>query len=271
MRRFFTAASLMFASILPISSSAEEDKDRIIPIGREASSLDIISRSRRNQEIKFRNTSPEKFEASLRKVGAALQVRGRAARFNPQYNRGLSSRQQSGAKQLVSGLNRALKDGTIKKISRSGSDWVLYDGSRQGLELRRPNREIRNPNLRGIPEGVTPNEVYSLDLDQAIEKEILAGSIIANDFEDSIKHAGGGKAKVKWKWKWWGFRVRFTHKAAYYLCHWTSWVLNQLPLPGWIEWIIKAVACSFHALDFDKDGLTLNITWFGAFWFSDGF
>lgn len=75
-----------------------------------------------------------------------------------------------------------------------------------------------------------------------------------------------------WSWStnysWWGVKVYLNHNFLYYLCSYSSWMLNSSGLPGWIKTVLGWIACGPHSFDGGYDGATVYITWAGVFWYS---
>ena len=237
-------------------ASSRVSSSEISSVRRVVSGLDTLARAVPRSELRLRGEEKAKLEASLSHLERSLQFRGKFY-VASELTRQLNVDQRKAVSNLINGLNQALADGTIKHIRQNRSNWTFSDGTKGYRNLVRQDRDdIRLPRI--IETGARmENGILDLTEDPQF----------SSDF--NLMHGGSGPAKVRWNWKWWGVRIGLTHKAAYYLCHYTSWVLQALPLPNWVESVIKKVACSFHSLD--GDGVNLKITWFGAFWISDGY
>lgn len=85
----------------------------------------------------------------------------------------------------------------------------------------------------------------------------------------ALRHAVGDGW---WRWSysshWWGHSLWVNHNFLWYLCAYTSWMLDNSGLPSWAKYVLNLIVCAPHGLDSGSDGSTVYVTWALVFWYS---
>lgn len=76
----------------------------------------------------------------------------------------------------------------------------------------------------------------------------------------------------RWRWSystnWWGWKLYLNHNFLWYLCSYTSWMLDNSGLPSWAKYALRILVCAPHTFDYGADGATIYVTWALVFWYS---
>ncbi len=98
-------------------------------------------------------------------------------------------------------------------------------------------------------------------------------------FKEDAKTQGEGASRLRhavsdgrWSWSysthWWGRKLYVNHNFLYYLCRYTTWMLDASGLPSWAKTVLRIIVCAPHTFDYGSDGAAVYVTWAGVFWYS---
>ncbi len=208
------------------------------PLFSAAQLLEVIAATPNGSQIRLPAGVTETYvEAAFddldKKLSADPLHEGKRLRVDPAFERRLSSSQKSALLRLQIAYSQKIATGDLH-IANTGSGFkAILDA------------------LRG--------EGYSPDVSSA-ENEIFYHGVDPEHF------IGNGK----WSWslrpKWYGVQLRLDHNYLWNLCRDTSWMLESSTFAEWIHAVVQVMTCLPHSLDYNTNGVTVYITWAGAFW-----
>ncbi|MBF0299923.1 MAG: hypothetical protein HQK51_14450 [Oligoflexia bacterium] len=206
--------------------------------------LSAIAKTESNKPIKIDpSVKPDQVMRALESLHQKLKVNEN----NPSkldadtdFSRSLNAEHRKGFDKISKGFEQRVRDGSIKVIR----------GSHGKLEVQPGNGKNEG---RGA--GHTNHELLD---DPNLDSELV----------DLYHSTGNGWWSWSTSYSWWGVKVYLNHNFLWYLCKYTTWMLNSSGLPGWIKTALGKVACLPHNCDGGYNGSTIYITWVGAFWYS---
>jgi hypothetical protein len=229
----------------PFSGWAEEDDMLFDAVDQPLGAKEILEKiqeagANRQLDVPTTNENERRVDAAFNALNAKLKAKpgGRELEADEAFDKELNAKQKGGLKLLKDNFSKRVAGGDIKIVRGVAGRDAIEPGSgpKEGRGQGRPDTD--NPTDESV-----------------------------NDY--SPYHAvGDGWWRWSTSYSWWGVKVSVNHNFLYYLCRYTSWMLNVSGLPGWIKTVLGIIACGPHNLDSGFNGATIYITWAGVFWYS---